>query len=603
MFLLGSGTVSSSVTAGGEGQYYARRGRQLTRRIARAAARKSWKWVFINLAWTAGPVTFIALQGGHYLGFAKAAPTQNFIYFAGYTVIAGLLAVLASVLHDAIYKPRVQAEQDRLLEVNDQLFSLMLASRNAILEQYEPQERKLLAAYFMLQGAAITPSAVGTAVRDLTGSARLAQAARRIESFADQGMESRVSDEYAAVSDDLYAVREAISTVVPQAFMLLEKRLRGITPRIQEGIERTEGFISRTLQAADEENETLMTLHDASAMIALAFEMLNGRRIAMLDMRLRGDEALERAQKQLDEARQHYRMALRKRNNAIRLFMELCHRHTQTDLAVEASDSVTRMLEAIGRAVPSLPERLQVAARMDFQKIEKLHHTVTRRYDDLEKAVIRYGHVWQKEGKKLAVQLSSSSARRQGWQINEQEVSLTDRQKLELSRRISTLLADVEIRTGRRLRVYDTREDLSRFTAEDYKRLAMGIGNILDEMLDMSQPEEQLAIESSNAPNFGSLELDLSPQTKAGWASICVEVLHANRKRASHKLARNMVDYYNITLSDALIEHLVTHFGADRQYLQGLSAASEEHGPAGLSPLPARPVSLMEWKDFSPKLA
>ena len=594
-------SLKSTETA--DGQYYARRGRHISQRIASAAAQKSWKWTFLNLAWTAGPVTFIALQGGHYIGFAKAAPTQSFIYFAGYTIIAGVLAVMASLGHDIFYKPKVRSEQELLLRVNDQLFNLMLASRNAILEQYDRDERKILAAYFLLQGAAIAPSVVGTAVRDLTGSTRLANAARRIESFADQGMESRIADEYAEISEELYAVRERIDAVTAKAFVLLEKRMRGIMPRIQDGIARTEGFIERTLRAAEEEDASLMTLYDAYAMISLAYEMLNGRRIALLDMRVQGDEALERVQIQLDESRHQYRLSLRRRNSAIRLFASLCQRHAQQEYAAEITDSVNSMLDAIKRTLPTLPNHLQSIARLDYQRIIKLHRSVEKHYGEMQRAAERYRKIWDREGAKLAVRLANESGSKPGWLIKEREITLRDREKLKLAHAISLLLSNVEIITGKHLRVYDISDEKIRFGGEDYKRVAMELADLLDEMLDMSQPEEQLAIETSYAPNFGSLDMDLSPQTKAGWASISVEVLHENRRRASHALARNMVDYYHIPLGTPLIDALVQQFGADRTYLSSLTNEGNATSRNDQLPLPLPPVPLEPWERLIRPLA
>lgn len=591
--------LSQAEQPGGDaGQYYERRGVQATRRIARAVAHKSWKWTLLNLAWTVGPVTFIGLQVGSLAGFGKTAANETFIYFAVYTAIAGLCAAVGSIFYDAFQKPKIQREQQRLLSVIDHLFSLMLATRNAILEELEPNERRIMSAYYILSGSGVNPSAVGTAVMDLTQNTELARLARRVDVFAEQGMDVRVRETWQDIEPRLEGIREELENVAPQAYTLLLEHLRGGAPRVQNGIERSDGFIERVLSAADEEDEARMTLHDAYEMLALAFELLNGRRIPMLDVRFEGDSAFERAQKAYDEARQQYRIALRRRNSRIRLLAERLYAETDFDAVADATDSISRLITMLREGLKHLTPGEQARYKRFYEEeIYRWHKLARNRYDYLLRVEKAYRRAWQRYSPKLNLSLQTRGLRRSGFVIVEEEIALADRQKLMLARGLDRLLSDVEIRTGRSLRVYDVSDEhvSHRFTAQDFKQMAMETANLLDDLIDLSQPEEQLAIESSNMANFGSLDIDISPQHKAGCAATLVDALHENRRKASHRLARSLTRFYRVTLSEEMIAYFVRHFGADEHYLAMLNQEAGD-GDAPEQHLPAAPYPLPHWR-------
>src|SRR6056297_1653991 len=74
-------------------------GEDFIRRAAHAARKESWGRTVVQLAWTAGPVTYLALQGGYMLGYGTHAPSNLFIYFAIYTVIAGVFAIAVRFIY------------------------------------------------------------------------------------------------------------------------------------------------------------------------------------------------------------------------------------------------------------------------------------------------------------------------------------------------------------------------------------------------------------------------------------------------------------------------------------------------------------------------
>ncbi|MGG7054843.1 hypothetical protein [Nitrosomonas sp. ANs5] len=83
----------------------------------------------LKLAWTAGPVTAIGLYGGYYIGFGKPPSTELLIYFISFTILSGLIALVAKVVYDSVHGPELeQAEQD-VMDAIDKLGELILAVR------------------------------------------------------------------------------------------------------------------------------------------------------------------------------------------------------------------------------------------------------------------------------------------------------------------------------------------------------------------------------------------------------------------------------------------------------------------------------------------
>ncbi len=563
--------------------HYERLGERTTHRIASVIAKKSWKWTIINLAWTVGPVTYIALQFGHYLGFGAEAPIANFIYFAGYTLMVGALAITASIVHEALHEPKIHSEQEQLLCTIDRLHNAMFSARNQILASLDANERNIMSAYYILQSVGASPSAIETAVMKLSHNEALTSAIRRAHVLAERGMFAAVEDIYHDHEEILQTYQQNLGLNAPQAYELLDQRLRGMSPTIQHGIERTDGFIERILNAYEENDERLMTMQDAYDMFTLAFELVNGRHIAVLDARLKGDESFEEAQEMLDEARHHYRMALRKRNSAIRLLVKDLYEHSDSSVLVEATDATSRLLIAISEALASLGVKERARYKVPYLNITRLNKALEMRREKLLRAEARYARKWREHGEWLTLAMQSNDLKKAGFYISERSVALSDKQKLKLVHLINGLLPS----------------SYEKWTEAEYAHAAMEIANELDDMVDMSQPEEQLAIESSNAADFGYITRKLAPTTKAGWASIAIDAIHENRRKASHRLAHSLLVFYRVPLTDSMIALFEDQFGADRDYLESLNEEVISAENVSKMAIPAPPPRFPGWSELN----
>jgi len=104
-------------------------GEERIERIAKAAKSMPWQVLLLELAWTAGPATFIAAAGGYYLGYGKHLPAENAIFFLVYTVIFGIIGLITKLVHGTVWQPRKLRAQRQLSHALDMLPDLSIAVR------------------------------------------------------------------------------------------------------------------------------------------------------------------------------------------------------------------------------------------------------------------------------------------------------------------------------------------------------------------------------------------------------------------------------------------------------------------------------------------
>ena len=162
--------------------------REFVSRLTRALRKESWGRNFIQLAWTAGPVTYLALNGGYFIGFGVPAPPELFLYFGGYTIIAGVFAVAVRIGYNALHGAENERMEIALTNVMGRIPELIAEARNRSLETYDGADRVFLAAKYLLDNTDATEQMVRQAVLDLTDDAELATAVRSIEVYRRAGL-------------------------------------------------------------------------------------------------------------------------------------------------------------------------------------------------------------------------------------------------------------------------------------------------------------------------------------------------------------------------------------------------------------------------------
>ncbi|MFW5842716.1 MAG: hypothetical protein ACOCW6_02220 [Spirochaetota bacterium] len=569
--------------------------RRYADRLGAALHKESLGRSLLKLAWTAGPVTYLGLHAGYRIGFGSEAPPQLFIYFAAYTVIAGLISVGMRVAYRTVRGERREEVRRKGSEILDKLIDLVPAVRNAILSSYDPANRSAVAGLWILQNPDAGETSVEMTVRELTGSKRLGEAIREIESYRRLGMSVLVRSRRETVAPLLEGRLTEVARKSPALAELIRRRFAGLVTVKSEGWWRTEGFLERVFAAGEEDNLDLMTLTDVEEVVTLTFELLAGRRIPLASVRYSGSMAFIQAFQRLQEARRNLRQAIRVRNGRLRVLAERLNDHPYINRVAaaipsiasvnEVSRNVLRALADIHKSLARPPKtgfgkrRSQVDQKAidTFRRLVRLYGAlysanlmVRKRYVAFRRNLAQYDDARRRSlGASPAVLNEGEEG--PGIRITKRYLGLDESQRTDLVEGLAEILRSVEIRDQYYRAVTLGGDQGAVFMSNrGYRHLALEIAFLLDRIVGLGRSELQYAVEGSPATNLGILELGLTRDVKVGWALAMVGEIQEDMTRTIRRLLQGVVYYHGISLSEESAERISREFGVDPEALRGL---------------------------------
>ncbi|WP_018861754.1 MULTISPECIES: hypothetical protein [unclassified Thioalkalivibrio] len=559
-------------------------GRSRITEVAASARKVPWSLNMLQLLWAAGPVTFLAMQGGYFLGFGHAAPAQNFIFFAVYTLLFGVIGLLARFIADATRGKRQERSREQLRNTIDLLPDLLFVTRDLAMAEMAPDMRRRKAAEVLLHEVDISPEGVAVAVREMTGDTSLASAAEQIEIYRRLGLRSRVADLVDATVDARLAALEKLHHDAPELADPLRDRLQGLAPTREDGVRRIEQFLDRLFSAADSDDLTRCTLEDAQAVFVLAFELVNGRQIRRLSFEWSGGWRLGNALDRLEHQGNRFRVAQAAVVSRLRSLATLLAQHPVSTLdpqvlrepTLEMGREVLRTLLQLEQSRPPVhsPEGRLLgralryveglrAARDQLIQAQSRYATAVERWEALRRKEV------EKKGQKSWFKRSA-----RGIRVSEEVIELTDDQKLRLADRFCEYLSELGIqREG----------DLFKLAGhpleeEAAKRIGIQLALILEPLVDLTNPSIQRAIYANPAAYLGGLYVGMSADAKAGLGSAMVRLVRQDLGRTAEWLALRLTRIYYLPLSDSMREFLVQKYGANPERLEMLAAHPVEEG-------------------------
>ncbi len=576
--------------------YLEHRGQDRIETISRAVRKAPWLVTSLELAWTAGPVTFLAAFGGYYFGYGEVPPANYLAFFFAYSVIAGIIGVVTRFVHSAIRDARQARAQRDLTLVLDILPDLIISVRDLALSGLEPDARRREAAALLLRKADLGPEYIGMAVHELTDNRALAEAIEKIEIFRRAGLFHRMQETSAAWAKTSETVFSSLSGVAPETVSLLRERLAGRAPSLAEGLPRADGFVERLLAAAAEGEENLILLSDVEEMLLLAFEMLCGRAIPMLVVGYRGDWRVAKATDELERSRNEYRVAQVRVHSRLKAIIARLNDNEVSQLpSRQASGSATDLLDTVRAGFEQLTDAIKTSGQLVYKgywnersalrhhidalrSILRLYQSLCRAYHQVQHRYVAFLDARQRWERLLATQPSDPqridiARRRKGLRIDRQMLCLEDEQKLALAESLADYFRDQGIKL-RDQRVYvgtPGRESL--VDAGVAKHFAMRIMSALSFHIGLSQPHVQRAIGAINAINLSGLEPGTSATNKVGLGSALVQEVEQRLDRLAEHLATTLVVSYGVPLDEAAIQLLHDEFGARIDRLRTLATS------------------------------
>ncbi|WP_024328106.1 hypothetical protein [Thioalkalivibrio sp. AKL19] len=564
-------------------------GRSRITEVAATARRVPWSLNFLQLLWAAGPVTFLAMQGGYFLGFGHAAPAQNFIFFAVYTLLFGVIGLVARFVADATRGKRQEQSRDQLRNTIDLLPDLLFVTRDLAMGELAPDMRRRKAAEVLLHEVDISPEGVAVAVREMTGDTSLATAAEQIEIYRRLGLRSRVGDLVDATEDARLAALEKLHHEAPEVADLLRDRLRGVAPTQEDGVRRVDQFLDRLFSAADADDLARCTLDDVQAIFVLAFELVNGRQIKRLSFEWSGGWQLGAALDRLESQGNRFRVAQAGVVSRLRSLGILLSQSEASGLNPQA---LREPVASLGRQVLDALRELEDREPPENSPDGQLLGLALRRVEDLREArdqlmqaQSRYANAVERwEALRLA-QVEKRGEKRwfkrsvRGIRVSEELIELTDDQKLKLANNFCNFLKELKIQREGDLFYFGG----SALDAETAKRIGIQLALIMEPLVDLTNPSIQRAIYANPAAYLGGLYVGMSADAKAGLGSAMVRKVRQDLGRMAEWLALRLTRIYHLPLSDSMRDFLVDHYGANRERLEMLAThAGDESHPVAL---------------------
>ncbi|MDR9436773.1 MAG: hypothetical protein RI563_07820, partial [Thiohalophilus sp.] len=524
-----------------------------------------WSLTLLQLLWTAGPVTFLAMEGGYYLGFGHAAPIENFVFFAAYTLILGVIGLLARFVALVLRGRHQNDAREVLSKTLDLLPDLLFESRDMILAELAPEARRLRAAGALLHELDLSPDSVALAVRELTGDTSLAEITEQIEIYRRLGLRSRVQDLIDGSADARAAALEKVHATAPDEADLLRDRLTGMAPSFEHGVPRRDNFLAAIFAAADRQNLDLMALEDVQELLVLAFELLSGREITRLVIDYEGGWQQMRSLDEVEDARNRYSVRQAMATSRLQALGTYLSDHPELGF----DESVTslppeELLTHLAAGLEQLVQQGRLAGMTTWPELKTILELVResrRASEEVQKwrdryirALERWEALRQRHAKQPA--LSALPRRSRGLRIREERIALDDEEKIEVAKQFCEYLRGLGMRP--------TEAGLQRgghsLNSEDIKRLGIRLVLILQSYMSLTDASIQRAIYSSRAAYLGGLEAGFSADAKAGLGAAAVREVREDLGKSAEYLALRIRRIYQVPLTDSMIDFLVEHY-------------------------------------------
>lgn len=583
-------------------------GRTRIEDLVSSAREVPWVLTFAQLLWTAGPVTFLALQGGSLLGYGEPVGFKTYLFFAVYVILAALIALIARIMAKTIRGRKEARARSNITRTLDMIPDLIFTARDLHLSTLTKPQRQQDAAAILLRKQDLGSTAISVAVVDLTNDSTLASIAEEIEVFRRAGMFSRITDLNEKFREHINAAMEHLKSYSGEIAELLEYRLQGIAPSQDDGVSRGDHFISQTYAAAHQEDLSLMTLDNVEDVLSLAFELLSGREITRLIIDYEGDWQLARS---LDELERHHNAYRQVKASAVLYLRELAYflvssRLTPLTMSILEKDTDT-LLQETSTALTRLVGRLKWSGQSELNqlpgarrnlKMALRYAKLTRQaIGRLEESYVRYVRAlerWTLLRERL-LEDSGSSRPGAGLRIRENTIALSDEQKLDFAAQFVQYLTDHRISEGQK---GVQRHDMP-LSIQHAKHLAIRVVLILQPLIGLDNPSVQRAVESSRGAYLEGLEMGFSADAKAGLGSAVVKELRDDLGPAAELIALRLTKIYRMPLEEPVRDFLVEHYDANPERLTFIAdSANQTDASAETPPIPHEPAMVRSYEQW-----
>ena len=570
------------------------------KKLVKSLENEPWSVTLLQLAWTAGPITFLALQGGYFLGYGKNAPLSLFTYFAGYTILAGVMGIFTSVIFKHFnQKEKEDAERNLRYTIDN---TLVFCGRitDFYLSLLGKKERKMEVARQLLANTHALPDDIYLAFMELTNNSKIAHEAKKIEQLRRYSLRVLIDQTYNKNSLFFQKKIKRLKKTYPEIAMLVQKRIQGEAPSLKMGVQRVDGFLRRIYKALEVNDKELFSIRDCIEFFHFLYEILNDRKIAVFYFNYKGNRELEKANTNLEKIRAFYSLDCATVNYHINYLetqlIDAGFMHEITGLSIqERVDQICSAMNSVAEIVLNKDKLEANGSTSDlamffknlyihYGQIVNHYQIVIKNCRKLNKAISRWMLASNKIDKKRPLFRIGKGKR--GLRIYEEKWGLDDSQKIRLAKLLSGYLQHMERQFPHYCAVSEAK----------IKRCFLNLAHEILSITDLCNPLVQYSIESSQAANFSSIENDISVESKLFWARAIVKEVEPDLSTTALNLAKTLIEQYGIELSDEAYDFLKKEYNVDVNKIRKLVKKTQPFSFQGLSLELTNKPDFQSWK-------
>ncbi len=537
----------------------------------------------LELAWTAGPVTFIALQSGHILGFGNAAPMQNVIYFMSYTLVAGIIGMLALFVRKILSDTRINNFEQTFVNITDNLFNLILASKDIKLRNYNKKQQQFELLRIFLTKPDVNIHTLYHLLLMATKDSHFSETCFYIALYRKNALFSLEAE---LIENKRKLINEVLETIATQSSELAnDLRVFIFSNNISftGGISRPIGFLDKVLKAGLHDDVDNMSISDAEHIFTLALELLYGRRFHWYECILRNDQKMILVNK-INKLRNEKRRNITKFYSLLHKlsFLNECnanetfYRESMLEKTVEANELIINKTNNLVKELKKFNVEKQTSShnRVVAQKNLRFLKKIILAYQELSQVCNKILQL-NKQIENLKRQMKSSALKknsnpkRSKLSLVKHEIEFQTKARTKLANTLNGIFEDITI-----LQNVNNKPSFT-LSQTSISHIAIEICTSLDELMDLSNVQVQKAIEYTNSLAFKAVEHDWSSNYKIGIAKALVLEANRNDTASLKSVIYVLTKVYQINLDQLTQQYIADTLGVEIEEIDEIINSSE----------------------------
>lgn len=523
---------------------------QLINNIKAEIKKEPWYWHLLNLAWTAGPVTIITVYIAYYIGYRKLIHFETIIYFGAYTVFAGLFAIIFQTVKNAAITPQLREYKYQLHLVIDKFLDYTYFCKENLAFSLPTNQQDMMYSWWVLTSSTSDINMIQQAVFLATKNKELTESIKQIEFFRKLGLDKQLLIEFDRVKDQFQKATQKIAPIFPSLAEVLEMRFKGKIRSTKTGVERPQGFLSRILNAADKDSREYVGIEDLIAVLNLSIELIMDRKILVFYPEF-NDKNFEVFFNEYEEKISDFKLSKRLRNNNVKELISIVNENLESKTFAYFGSNSGQLNDILSE----IKKSSKCKKILTKKEVKKLIEQIKAKNKKMKQIIARLIYIYYKKIKVANFDDLTFS-------LKENFIHIDDKHKIKIVNTLNEIIL---------------KKDKKNCTIEDIKDICFDIINTLDEQMNISEPEEQIAIEESMATDLNTIEPNFSTCHKISSIANFVNDIQQTKTKTVNRFIKHLIKFYNFKISDELKLKVMSDFHGQQNCIDSVNELEDKN--------------------------